>query len=291
MDRILRGVGGTLQLINYDTNADPADAGAGNGTATVVDSAGSAIAGSPFTAARVAVGTYEVTLPTSLTVLDYYTVTWTLPDATTRTTEFMLVGTFLFAVRELQDLDPVLADEAAFPVAKLIEARENAEQRFEEVANVSFTLRGSRLLLSGNGRTDSRGDGHITTGLQQLQAVRACSIWDVAMGSTELQALVAQKHGTVTRLSASWPFGTGNVKMLCEHGFLAVPEPVRRAGLLYARTVLLRSALEQSDRATAVFTDIGGYRLTLAGRDGPTGLPEVDAVLDQFGRRNAGSIA
>lgn len=291
MDRILRGVGGTVTLVNYDTNADPADAGAGPGSAVVTDSAGSAIAGSPFTAARIAVGTYEVTLPTSLTALDSYTVAWTLPDATTRATSFMLVGSFLFAVKELQDLDAVLADETAFPVSRLIEARENAEQRFEEVANVSFTLRGSRVLLSGNGRTDSRGDGHITTGLQQLQAIRECSIWNVAMGAPELAELVVQRHGTVTRLSAAWPYGTGNVTMLAEHGFVAVPEPVRRAGLLYARTVLLRSALEQSDRATAVFTDIGGYRLTLAGRDGPTGLPEVDAVLDQFGRRNVGSLA
>jgi len=29
---------------------------------------------------------------------------------------------------------------------------------------------------------------------------------------------------------------------------------------------------------------VGGYRLTIAGRDGSTGLPEVDAVIDQFGR-------
>jgi hypothetical protein len=77
------------------------------------------------------------------------------------------------------------------------------------------------------------------------------------------------------------------------HGYEAVPEPVRRAGLIYARTLLIRSAMEQSDRATAVFTDIGGYRLTIAGRDGPTGIPDVDAVLspDQYGRRPAGSFA
>jgi hypothetical protein len=290
MDRILKGVGGTVRLLNYDTNADLADAGGGNATVAVYDSTGTAVAGSPFTGTRSVVGTYDMTLPTSLVTLDQYQAVWTMPDASTRETWFELVGSFLFAIKELQSLDAVLADETAFPVASLVEARENAEQRFEEVANVSFTQRGARLLLDGNGTVDYRGDGHITTGRQQLYAVKSCSILDVAMGS-ELANLVVHRHGTVTRVSAAWPLGTGNIKMLVEHGFRAVPESVRRAGLLYARTVLLRSAIEQSDRATAVFTDIGGYRLTLAGRDGPTGLPEVDAVLAQFGRRPAGSLA
>jgi hypothetical protein len=31
-----------------------------------------------------------------------------------------------------------------------------------------------------------------------------------------------------------------------------------------------------------------GYRLSIAGRDGPTGLPAVDAVLKQFGNKVPG---
>jgi hypothetical protein len=56
----------------------------------------------------------------------------------------------------------------------------------------------------------------------------------------------------------------------------------------YARYLLLNSVLDQNERATAVFTEASGYRLTIAGRDGPTGLPEVDAVLQQFGRKVPG---
>ena len=81
-----------------------------------------------------------------------------------------------------------------------------------------------------------------------------------------------------------WTAGVGNVAVLYEHGRRSPEAPVKRAGIRLAKSVLLPSPLTADERATAVFTDIGGYRLTLPGRDGPTGLPDVDAVLDQFGR-------
>jgi hypothetical protein len=291
MDRILAGTGSKVRITNYDTNGDPADAGGGNGTAVVTDSAGAAAPGSPYTAVRVSTGTYEVTLSATLTVLDVYDVDWTLPDTTHRSTQFELVRTFLFAVADLQALDSVLANETDFPIPTLVNARENAEQRFEEVADVSFTTRGARLRLDGNGRYNRNGDGFIGTGLQELQRVISCSVDGTALTGPQLAELVVYRHGTIIWPATRWVLGAGNISMLVEHGYSTVPEPVRRAGLLYARTVLIRSAMEQSDRATAVFTELGGYRLTLAGRDGPTGLPDVDAILAQFGRRPAGSFA
>jgi hypothetical protein len=281
MDRILRGPGATIELAVYNSAGDLVDAGAGNGTAVVKDSAAVAIAGSPFVATHGTTGLYTVAIPAALAVLDTYTVTWTLPDATTRTTEFELVGSFLFTQAELRGLDKVLEDESEFPDAKIVDARENTERRFEEAAEVSFTLRGARLLVDG------RGTSKLLTGRQELRRLVALKLNGVTMSMSDVKVY---EHGTLY-LEAGWPCGNRNLEALVEHGFATVPEPVRRVALLYARSVLLRSALEQSDRATAVFTDIGGYRLTLAGRDGPTGLPEVDAVLEQFGRRPAGSFA
>lgn len=281
MDRVLRGIGATIRLSNYDANGTLVNAGGGNGSAAVTDSAGVAVAGSPFTATNSGTGLYDVSLPTTLVVLDTYTVVWTMPDATTRRTEFEMVGSFLFTQADVRALDPVLASETEFPDALLVEARENTEQRFQEVAEVSFTLRGERLYLDGIGADRPR----LQTKVHELRSVITCKI----DGAT-VTDVTAYPHGTLYR-DAGWPEGQRNIEALVEHGYRTVPAPIRRVGLLYARTVLLRSALEQSDRATAVFTDIGGYRLSLAGRDGPTGIPEVDAVLDQFGRRQAGALA
>jgi hypothetical protein len=281
VDRALRGPGATIELRVYDAGGNLVDAGGGNGTAAVVNSAGLSIAGSPFTATRTALGTYQVAIPATLTTLDVYSVTWNLPDTTTRATEFELVGSFLFTQAELRGLDPVLTDETAFPDAAVVDARENAERRFERVAEVSFTLRGAREAIDGSGRTS------IVSSYHELRRLVSATVDGVAITASDV---VVFPFGELYR-AAGWTEGRRNVVALLEHGYTTVPEPIRRAGLLYARSVLLRSALEQSDRATAVFTDIGGYRLTLAGRDGPTGLPEVDAVLAQFGRRPAGSFA
>jgi hypothetical protein len=219
-------------------------------------------------------------------VLDEYSVAWTFPDTTTRTTHFELVGTFLFTQAELRATDPVLADETKYPDAMLVEAREDTEQRFEAAAFVSFTLRGGREYLNGTGLST------LMSRYQELQTLVSAKINSTPI---DVSVIAVYPHGRLFR-SAGWTtsFSLGrNVELLLEHGYREVPEPVRRVGLLYARAKLLRSALEQSDRATAVFTDIGGYRLTLAGRDGPTGIPEVDAVIgpDGFGRRPAGALA
>lgn len=281
MDRVLRGTSASLEIVTYDANGDPVDSGAGNGTANVYDGAGTEISGSPMVATRTAVGTYEIVLPSTLVALDTYSVTWSLPDGSTQFSEFEVVGSFLFTQAELRAMDPVLASETDYPDATLIDARDTAEQRFTEVAHVSFTLRGSRFVLDGSGTTK------LTLPAHQLQAVLSCTIGGAAVTPSDL---TIYEHGTLYRESG-WIAGHGNVSVHVEHGYLAVPAPIRRAGLLFARTYLLRSALEQSDRATAIFTDLGGYRLSIAGRDGPTGIPEVDAILAQFGRDRAGSFA
>ena len=283
MDRLLAGTSGVLQVTTYDAAGAPVDNGAGNGTVEVFDSAGTSAAG-PLTATRTAVGVYQATIPSTLTTLDTYSAVWTFADSSTATTYFELVGSFLFTQAELRALDTVLADETSFPDATIVAARTNAEERFEKAGNVSFTLRGSREYH------DPTGTVTLLSRYEELQRLVSCTIGGSAITVSDVSVY---PDGRLV-YPAGWGLFNGTprtIMTLVEHGYAATPEPVKRAGLLYARTVLLRSALEQSDRATAVFTDLGGYRITLAGRDGPTGIPEVDAVLAQFGRRQAGSFA
>jgi hypothetical protein len=74
------------------------------------------------------------------------------------------------------------------------------------------------------------------------------------------------------------------VTILTEYGLRQTPAKIKREAMKYAKSLLLEGPLDEG-RATAIFSDIGGYRLTIAGRDGPTGIPSVDAALAQFSRR------
>ena len=67
------------------------------------------------------------------------------------------------------------------------------------------------------------------------------------------------------------------------YGLTEVPVRVSDAVLALA-AYYLRPDVTPA-RATGEATDAGFIRYTLAGRDGATGLPEVDAIIEQFGRR------
>jgi hypothetical protein len=258
-------------------------------TADVADSAGFPIIGSPFDATSPATGLYQVTPTASATeILDVYTVTWNLPDETTRTTEYETVGGFLFTLADLRAFDPNLADTAKYPAPLLTEIREATEDLFEAptVGGVAFRPKGRRVTVGGDGTNV------LVVPDLEVTAVRAAAIDGVALSDEELADLDPTPIGMIFRKSATWPRGRRNVEVLYEHGLAVTPAPITRAAKLWARYQLVSPSAPLADpRASAVFTDVGGYRLTLAGRDGPTGLPEVDAVLSQFGRRQAGGFA
>lgn len=285
MDRLLRGPGGTLTVTLYDANGAPADAGAGNGTAVVTDSAGVAVAGSPFTAVHGSTGQYTITIPPALTVLDLYDVVWTFADASTRRTQFEIVGAFLFAIAELRTFDTELSNATTYPAALITAARAAVEECFEYemVGRAAFRPRGARDLLDGTGT--------YTLMVENTLPLRVISakIATVALTSSELTDLRIYPTGMIRRDQMGyWTRGNRNVEIFYEYGYASVPAPIHIAAMRYARHLLVKSAFEANDRATAVFTDAGGYRLTIAGRDGWTGLPEVDSVLKQWTRSTPG---
>lgn len=67
-----------------------------------------------------------------------------------------------------------------------------------------------------------------------------------------------------------------------------IPEAVKDAVLTLAAYYLRAQATP--DRATGEATDAGFIRFTIAGRDGATGLPEIDAIAEQFGRKRYGVV-
>jgi hypothetical protein len=274
MDEILRGAGGTQTLRTYDADGNPADVdGTNPPTVQVTDSAGATVPG--FSASRSSVGVYTLEVPASLQVLDVYQVAWSWPNGQSRRTAFELVGGFLFSVADARSLaaDP-LADATRYPAEDIVRAREAVSERFERWCGLAFRPRGRRAVLDGTGRS-----------LLVLPDERCLRIVSVqvdgqALTSEQLGQLRLDPAGLLRWVSGTWPVGVDNVVVLYEHGYDPTPEPVVRAAVRYARHLLAGSPYD--DRATAVFTDVGGFRLNLAGRDGPTGLPEVDAVLAEY---------
>lgn len=279
MDRILRDAGGTILLTTYDTSGVVADVDGTNApTVTVTNSAGSSQAG--FTPSRTGTGAYQATLPANFETLDLYDVLWTWPNGQTRRTAFELVGSFLFAISDMKAFDNQLNVQTA---AVLRDLREEIESAFEEWGNQAFTRRGFREFRDGDG-TDT-----LFLDRWGLASVVAGKVDGVALTSPQLLDIHAYPTGRVVRETGSWPVGHRNIELLVEHG-PSIPEPkVSRAGLIYARYIAGAGLLDREERATAVFTDGGeGYRLTIAGRDGFTGLPNVDSVLTTFGHRRIG---
>lgn len=70
------------------------------------------------------------------------------------------------------------------------------------------------------------------------------------------------------------------------YGTTWTPEEVRAAVVKLAATYL--RPLNRPEAATGESTDVGYISYTLAGRDGATGIPEVDAVIQRWARRRLG---
>lgn len=277
MDRILSGRGGTLPITVYDSNGAPADAGGGNGSAAVTDSAGVAVAGSPFTATHGGTGVYTVTIPATLAVLDSYTVNWTFPDASTARTPFEIVGGFYFTITELRATDPVLA---SFSADNCRAVRSAVEERFEQVCDVAFVPRGRRYKTSGDGT------GSLFLPSKFVRSVVAGSVGGVALTSPEVADIRIYSWGIQRDTLGVWTSGNQNVSVLYEYGMAEPPAPVKAAALRYARHLAVPHAFDD-DRMISFQTDVGIVQQSVA-RAGKLGFPDIDSVLESY--TNIGSL-
>lgn len=279
MDRLLRDSTSTIRIEFRDSagvpvNVDPA----ASVTAAITDSAGTALSGSPFTAVAVVgvAGTYQVTLiPAKLAVLDTYDVTWSGTiggEVQKRYATYEVVGGFLFGIAELRGFDKDLTADK-YSAAQVVVARERAEETMEKECAVAFRPRGRRVILSGNGRST------LILPDRFPRKIVSASIDAVVLSAAKIADIARDASGVITRKTAGdlWTAGVANVVVFYEFGIAEPPEPVRQATMMLAREALVDRMIPA--RATALSTDQGVLRFSLAGRDGPTGIPDVDAVI------------
>lgn len=271
MSRILRRTSGSYELAVelHDESGAPFTPTAGS--VVVYDGSGAEVSAG---VAQIATGGLTYALPVaSAPNLDAYEAVWTA-DGQEVPTSFEIVGGFLFELHELRAHTPQagLDSLTIWPTSALEDVREEAEDIIENGANIAFVPRGARFT--------TQADGDVTLPHLAIRRIVGITVDGTPLTTEELAAVTFAEWGLVSR-----PRGfSGTVAVHYEHGADYPPRAVRRAALDLAVDRALSAASGLPSRATGQNTELGFIRFTLAGRDGTTGIPSVDAVISQFGR-------
>lgn len=206
--------------------------------------------------AKVALVKGALTLP-SFVFPNFLTVEW---GDTGLTSYVELVSRHYFRLDALKSYGDGMDDFASLDDSVLYEARQAATEVFEEASCRSFVQR--------VGKTKDYGRGRLLDLAHN----------DVSEVYTDGYALVSDcqaERTTCRRPYPSW--------VEYRYGVRSVPSQVSRAVLELA-AYMLRPA-NRPIGATGESTDAGYIHFTTAGRDGATDIPEVNAAIEQFGRR------
>lgn len=265
---------------------------------TILDGAGATVyTGTPTLHA----GHLDATIPVAtLPKYDTYEFIWT--GTITSTTviwveEVELVGGYLFEISDLRTMDRAFADTTKYPTDALRVVRDAVEEVIEgaRAAQVAFVPRGARVKVDGSSPDLSRAYNPILYGGDyrglkvpdfEVSEIYSVTVNGISFSSQDIAAIqVADNYLWRPAGSAypAWSFGHNNIELHYVHGFARTPKRIRQAALMLAREYLVKSDIPGRATATSIGDQL--FRLSIAGRDGVTGLPEVDAAIDQFGRK------
>jgi len=279
VQRILAGTDATVRMQLLDGNGEPA-VPASAPDVTVVDAAGDEVTGSPFSTSIVETDVVEFTLPAAVTsTLGTYTASASAATAGGATIVGSIavetVGGFLFGVQQLRDRDPNMFEDAALYTDEFLRtARTAIEERLERAARRAFVPRARRITSVVDRR------GGLSLPDIDVRAITAVVVDGAAVDVADVE-LTGGAYGTLRPADSRWIEGDP-ITVAYEFGLDTPPHPVVDAAITFAREAIVKSALPA--RATSIATEEGTFRITVAGRDGWTGIPEVDVVLRDFGR-------
>lgn len=183
-------------------------------------------------------------------------INWYQGDVLLFATYLAVVTRHYFAIDQLKAMDDV-DDFSEKTEEEFWAARQSATEIFERNARRSF--------------------------VQQMGTTETFEGGFVWLDHNDVHEVLTPGWALVSDCQAVGPDGRAIIRY--RYGLTEVPERVSEAVLMLAAYYLRPSATP--DRATGESTDAGFIRYTLAGKDGATGLPEVDAAIEQFGRGGA----
>jgi hypothetical protein len=275
MQRILRNTVATL-AVTFEVDGVPTDPVPVEATVEIVKDDGTImVAETP--AAHGTAGQFTYTLSGSQTAdLDVLTANWESALGTLTTT-VEVVGGFLFTISGARQVAP-LDNLTKYPTPQLVQMRTLVEQALEDACGVAFVPRYARETLGGLGRTS------LFTTWPRVTAVRSV-LWD-GVAITDLSTVVPLNTGGFY-YPTGWTLGHGNYEIAYEHGHERAPKRVRHAAIRLAKRWLVEGPVD--DRATSFSNDDGTYSLVTPGLRGMLfDLPEVNAVVEQYGGMNIG---
>lgn len=236
-------------------------------------------AGTATSGTGAAARTYTLSIA-NMASLDILTATWTSATKGTLTSTVEVVGGFLFSIADMRALGDPYSDTTKYPAAKVAEVRTLAEQTIEDPCGIAFVPRYARETLSGSGSSIQLAKW------PRVRSVRSATVDGVALTGTDLTDLKANLAGELYRESY-WTGGFNTIVVGYEHGYDTPPARVSQACLTLAKNWLVTGPLD--DRMTSLSTEDGTFAMLTPGlRGSVVGIPEVDAVIQQYGGYNIG---
>ena len=175
-----------------------------------------------------------------------------------------------FTIEELRAQSPELASVTKFTTELLESKRQEAEEDFEALAHRAFMSRTATYAAHGGAK-------HLLLPYKDLVSVTGVTLEGAAVDITSVTVdpvLRALVHPGL------WPEGV--LYATVTYGMAEPPVAVKRAVMLLAKMYALPTSIDP--RATAVInSDTGGYRISVATKDGHTGVPDVDAAAARWG--------
>lgn len=278
MRRVAIGEAAVLTLNVYNDDGEPVEAD-GAVSVSVTDGDGTEIATGTATNDG-AIGVYTYVLPeTAVDMVDTYTVTWE-GDVATRerswTTRYEVVGGHYFELADLRTFNAAIEENPSrYTPSKLREARDTATERLEKECLLAFTARRERRVLRGSGRRV------LILPHNAIRALYGIAVDGVEFTEEELDLVRVLDFGIELPAGNAWD-PDSEITVDYEHGLDEPDSSVVRAVKILAVDYLIPSAIPA--RAKSETTDLGTVSYSLAGRDGATGIPEVDAVIVKYGR-------
>jgi hypothetical protein len=206
------------------------------------------------------------------------TATWNVTDTGGSVHVFTekqhVVSDYLYTLEQARQFGPAKMASSKVSAEKLTRARYLATRYFEDYANVSFVQRYEEFTRSGNG------SNWLDIPVNLIQSVSTVSIGTTAFTAGQLANVTAYDYGRLY-YSGGWDSGYQNVTVGVVHGYAEVPPEIRHASLRLTQSLLGAGAA--TDRTIVLTDDQGTHRLAVPNMtDRPTGIPEVDHVLNRF---------
>lgn len=279
--RVLKKTGSTLTVTFY-VNESATDPDGQAATVTITKDDGSVLVNAAA-ATRTDVGVFTYALAPQ-TNLDRLTVEWsaTFSGVAQTISELVeIVGDFYVSLSEIRALDS-LSDTTKFPTARLVEARASFEDYVERYTGRTFVKRYGRETISNTGAR-----------LLPTRTPISKVLWAKDVDGTTIDvSSVDVLDGSILYRSGGWGT-TRQITVGYEYGAEMVPSDIREAALIAIRHRLLSARSPYPDRATTITSEAGTFALSTAAVDvidvgfrtqRPTGIPEVDAILNTYKR-------